>query len=255
MKVSRFFEDAQWDVKRSKRADDIFQKIKGHLYKLDKAETPLPMVEFEGEDMPCLFLNIFDQGYFADTGFIFKPSDYAMTGKALAQKPHGGTYRYWVIVEVDGGTPGEILKSLRYSRVDLVVRHELQHIIDYKRYKVNFALRGKKLAKGEVDPVQYHNDPLEQNAYFHNLAEPLLHRLRFMEQHGEDQVGIFDPLPKDFRAYLLDHLTPRYGILKKHWDALSENKRRRAISRTKQLFDLFWERAAKYVNNEQETPD
>ena len=249
MLINHLFEDAESDASRSVLADRVFQSAVKHLYALQRAGEQLPTAIYGGKNLPCLPAEDFDPpAMFKDCVFIFQPNDYAMGGKAakLAKKI-GGRYQYLVIIEVEGASVDEIIKSLRYDRVETVVRHELQHIVDYKRYKgdifksrePNFKTDNKmsdEFRKG------YHNSSAETNAYFHNLAEPLLKRIRFMKQHGAEMAEIFPPLPRDFPSYLKEHLrNNNYGVLKLHWENLTEANKRKALARLSKLFSLYWQ--------------
>ncbi len=265
MLLDQLFEDAEADARRSKSADLVFQRAMSHLYRLQKAGQKLPTAVFEGKNIPCLPAEDFDApGMFHDLLFVFPNNEYAMGGKAVQLKERiGGRYRFIVVINVDGDTLDEIIKALRYDRVDTVVRHELQHIIDYKRYKgdvfksrePNFkGLEGEK----DFDRAAYHNSSAELNAYFHNMAEPLLKRIRFMQDHGVDMVGIFPELPRDFRKYLTEHLKTSYGVLKKHWDALTTENRNKVFTRLHKLFELYWKmvdaHAAEQAKYSQDNP-
>lgn len=265
MLINQLFEDAESDARRSRLADDVFQSALSYLYKLDKQDGTLPTTVLGGKNIPCLPAEDYDApGIFSDMIFVFQPNEYAMGGQAVKMKHKvGGRYTYFVLVGVEGPSLKEIIKSLRYERVDQVVRHELQHILDYKRFKGD-VLKSRepnfKVADGGIKPSErndderrdYHNSSAETNAYFHNMAEPLLQRIRFMQKHGADMVGIFSPLERDFRAYLAANLKINHGILKRHWDNLTEENKRKVLSRLSKLFDLYWQMAAKYTDNPEE---
>jgi hypothetical protein len=248
MLLAHLFEDAESDVRRSLNADKLFQSVTAHIYRLYKAGEKLPTAIYNGENVPCLPAEDFDASpFFRDVLLIFPNNTYAMGGKASqVQELIGGRYRFIVTVNVDGDTTEEIWIALRYDRVETVVRHELQHIIDFKRRKGDiFKTREPNFNQEDTlstpeKTVAYHNSSAETNAYFHNLAEPLLKRIRFMQEHGVDMVGIFPDLPRDFRAYLTDHLSNKYGVLKRHWEALTEENRRKVFSRLSKLFTLYW---------------
>lgn len=245
MLLVELFEDANKDTARSEIADQYLKNASGHLWKMMKAGEALPTAVYQGKNLPCLPAEEFDcPPLFRKVLMIFKPSDYAMAGKAIMLKEPVGGYRFLLIVEVDGETTQDVWKSLRYDRVQDIIRHELQHITDFRRWqgKDIFQARGvdPSADSQHKSPQAYHNDDLELNAFFHNLAEPLLNRIRFLRKHGLEAAGLFDPIPRDFREWLAQRAASLHGLVKRHWQSLREANKRRAIARLKNLFDLYW---------------
>jgi hypothetical protein len=249
MLLNHLFEDAESDVRRSLNADRLYQNATAHLYRLIKAGEKLPTAIFGGKDVPCLPAQDYNApAFFHDVIMLFPNNEYAMGGKAVQMKEKlGGRYRFLVIINVDGDTTDEIWKALRYDRVETVVRHELQHIIDFKRRKGDiFKTREPNFKDnaGSMSPEErraYHNSSAETNAYFHNLAEPLLARIRLMQKSGVEMAGLFPDLSRDFREYLTKNLANKHGVLKQHWEAISEENRRKVFARLSKLFSLYWQ--------------
>ena len=109
------------------------------------------------------------------------------------------------------------------------------HVMDDVRYKSTNAKF--------VDPKnkeQYYNDPAELNAYFHNIAEPLLDTLKMVKQEGLDILKLSPEIPTDFRVFVADRVkTLRHEPLKQFWAHLNDRNRRRLVSRLHSLHSEY----------------
>ena len=131
------------------------------------------------------------------------------------------------------------------STAAYVFQHEMIHVLDGTRYKVPFS--DMQYTNPDENVSGYYNDPVEMNAYFHNLAEPLLDRLRGIKTDGIEYLELFDvvgatsEIPRDFRTYLTKIVQKRYPQnLKAFWDSLTEDNKRRLTKRLMKLFQEYW---------------
>lgn len=104
-------------------------------------------------------------------------------------------------------TASNALKVLISPAGSDAFRHEFQHIMDMERHKktVHVSYDHAKVVSGTAskDEIrQYYNNPTEYNAYFHNIAEPLLRILRLAEEnHIDDAKKSGEPIDSDFKRY------------------------------------------------------
>lgn len=257
-------EAAEDDLRRSDLAQDLSNALVSRLNAMQKAERTI-------KDLQQVQLN--DQIFYAIFGsdldlpaiirpilVAFRHADFPGNNGSAAMVDNPTPYLKYVIkMEADTTSLKSLMHSIMSASGKLVLHHEVQHILDYTRFKDKKGISDrtivklKKQSSAGLPPEEaaafndkkyqaYHNDTLELNAYFHNMAEPLLSRLRLMKRQGFGMHGLLSPIPRDFREYLRDTITGRtHGIVAQHWAAISEKNKRRAIARLKQLFDMFWE--------------
>lgn len=250
-------EDAKDDVLFSQFGENLLNAVVSFLHKFD--EDKLPTVVLHNRSCPYVDSSMFQaKGAWRDVMVIFFNHETSFAGRAA--KMHstfdGHQTRYAIFIRVeDGLTPKELYRALCNSKVRNTFRHEAQHIMDKKRIAM-----GKfepKEGEPEVDNNddtaddrdldKYFNNPMELNAYFHNVAEPILQRMRWMHQvQGHDTIGLFDELPTDYRAYLARRLTELRGTHKMFWEHLNGVNKRKVITRLMKLYDLFSETLAAY---------
>jgi hypothetical protein len=275
MRLTNLYEDAASDLRRSDLANEFIQALSSYLFKLSKSGGSLKHLataEYNGNDHYCIASEALDvPAILKSFLLIFIDSQYPdVSGTAAVLQTPIGRARYVVTVQADCSTLQSLSFSVTSTNVRTTLRHELQHILDYTRFKDKAGIANraivamKKTDTSKMDDAElrlhrdaqatlYHNDALETNAFFHNLAEPLLDRLRWLKRDSA-AIEFFDDLPRDFRDYMAKHVAQwsDHAVVKQHWSKLNERNRRRAISRLKQLFDLFWTEMAKYTDKSQE---
>jgi hypothetical protein len=118
--------------------------------------------------------------------------------------------------------------------------HEVTHLLDAKRFKGNrfrsVQASGKdSFSTSENGTEAYHNSPFELNAYFHEIAEPLL---RILRAHQEDpEMMAFETIPPaTFQEFLNNRVEHLSREAKRHWKNVSEPNKRQIIKR---LFGLY----------------
>ncbi len=247
-------EDAKDDVLFSQFGENLLNAVVSFLYKFDETDK-LPTVDLHNRSCPYVDSTMFQaKGVWHDVMVIFFNHTTSFDGRAA--KVHsvfdGHKTRYAIFIRIEGGMSSkELYRALCNSKVRNTFRHEAQHIMDKKRRLVK-PPEGEPEAEtndtaGDRDLGKYFNNPMELNAYFHNVAEPILQRLRWMHQvGGHDTIGLFDELPTDYRAYLALRLTELRGTHKMFWDHLNEVNKRKVITRLMKLYDLFDETLAAY---------
>ncbi len=118
-------------------------------------------------------------------------------------------------------------------------RHEFQHFLD-NTWKHNREVKTRYDAKAVVGKARdrrreidtYFNDPQELNAYFHELAEPMLKILRAASQNDFDAVKEAGTVDPDFRAYLKHQMYWQADSQTwQFYQALTEDNRKKIIKR------------------------
>lgn len=249
-KYSMFTEDAESDLMRSVRAEDFMLAIKKYLYNLE--DQKLDTANINGVDHPVIWgKDVWGPGFFGDVLVAFYEDRRPYAGRAF--KIPNNRYRYGIKIGVDDMSSTRLIYyALTDSKISQTVQHELQHIIDYKRKK-DKREKDKKSFSDYDNPKDdelsdYYNSPAELNAYFHNIAEPLLSRMRFIQKHGLEAAQIYPDLEDNFRDYYTNHVVNMTGRYQPFWNNLNELNRRKVIKRLKNLFDLFVEFQAKYAD-------
>lgn len=236
------------DVRRSAMVDDHLHAVLSHLY---HRTMPLPIVHLpSGHDCPVLYpYMINSKGIFQDTMIVFKQHDDGNHGtfSRLTQpfRDHdGNTIRYMVQIQLpphNEMTPRAIYGDLSMSRIRDTFRHEFQHMLDHKRRKA--PRRSEETVPQEDRDTaymqKYFNSPQELNAFFHNVAEPLLDRVRFFQKHGLAPMGLFDPIDKSFDKFLKDRINQLYGPQRQFWNHLTPNNKKKVMTRLAKLHELF----------------
>jgi hypothetical protein len=253
MKIRDFItEDAKTDVIYSKIVDKLRIQLYEYLYRSLEADAnfQLPIAVYKGEDIPCIIIReVVKGGPFQDTLVMFQYTDgYGLSGKAIAfQTPvHGCNYA--VVIAALGETVSKIMNTLSVDRTAAIFRHEFIHVMDFKRYKGRvFDRPGRNGPQYEPnDPEEhkqaererYYNSAEELNAFFHNLAEPLLNQHRFVNDDPE-AAEFFDPLPDNFTDYLAKVTGRLMGETKRFWQHLTPANKRKLTTRLYRLFQDY----------------
>lgn len=228
------------DVRRSDLAERFIDACVSYLY---RAEKPLPTTEFRAQDHPIVTNEMISGPRIFD-GLIlaFFEDDRSYSGRASSVFGAPG-WKYAIFIHVDDiSTPKKIMYSLTSPKIRSTLRHEVQHVLD--------RIRSKK--KDKTPPVpsdrtnaddgydKYFNSPSELNAYFHNVAEPLLERIRFIHKHGLEMDGIFAPIDPDFRTWFSKHIASLYGSHAMFWNHLTDDNKRKVIKRLEKLHSHYF---------------
>lgn len=258
MNKTNLIEDAEDDLRRSSMAYEFVNKLVSHLYQMKKNARSLPTWNINGDTLLPGALSDdfgFDHGFFKGILVCFEHSDYPGTN-GMVSPTTNGSIRFVIKMEADTEDIGAITASVMNNMGRTVLMHELAHVIDMRRWRAKDQLgnRPVQISKAKMKAATtdeersklsrehmniYHNDTLEQNAFFHNMAEPLLARIRLLRDQPLAH-GLFDPITRDFREYFEDELNKKYGIVKQHWDHVDQRGKRRVIARLNSLFELYW---------------
>jgi hypothetical protein len=253
--TNMIFEAAEDDTRRSQMGEDFLHSLMSFLY---SHEHPLQKIRIHGSSdpkgSPIIFPSMFSQyGIFGDVMVAFRElGTTSYMGRASnihsssnIHDPDGKRIRYLIEIVVDEIPAENTNRALYYhltkSRTKDTFLHEIQHILDYKRRKTPKKTDGK-ISDGTSkykDNTAYFNSPAELNAYFHNVAEPVLARLRWLNKHPYDTFGLFDELPREYKEFLEQRKRQLTGIHRTFWNNLSEANRRKVMSRLSKLYDLL----------------
>jgi len=126
-------------------------------------------------------------------------------------------------------------KTIIYSNpVHNVLIHELTHYLDAAR---NPTMHTKGTGEDKQGKTDYYNDPVEFNAFFTNLADPLLTILSLDKTDARKVVRFAKGLgiSRDFKETLSALIQRAAGqpspALKRYWEHLLPNRRKRVIRR------------------------
>ena len=184
MRIDAIFEDATSDVSAFGAANDILHKLISYLMHADSANH----YGFQGKRFSDgeTFLTL--RG--ADIGL--DESDAALWfrfGVMDGYTPRGHISKFQrsgeqviTVYCLDNGLDTDDAARIiihRYIVHDILL-HELTHYLDSKRYP-----RFHETGSGDVHDANYYNNPKEFNAYFANLAAPLL---RFLAMPASDRL-------------------------------------------------------------------
>jgi hypothetical protein len=252
MKLQDLFERGEQDVQFYSKIDEVRQDMYGYLYNSLKKDPDfkMPVAELQGQDYPCLAVKwIKPVSWFSRVLVIFKKTDFGGGGFVSPVKMQD--FDHIVSINVWDDTPKGIMNSLHADRTVATFKHEFTHILDLRRLKnapptyTSSQTKDENGGYGEKERADYSNHPLELNAYFANLAEPLLDRLSLAKKEGLEVLGLYDPLPRPFDQYLLKLPSLKYGTLKHWWAVLTPENKKKLIRR---LYDLY----TRCIKNEDE---
>ena len=241
MLINQLFEDANLDISMSHDIDELRNKMYSYLYKRkDDPSFRMTTAVYKGKEQDALMVRDVDpDSVFADVILIFNYVDgYGIGGVMSPRDIPAYNIKYLVALDaIDKGVAGA-LKTLWVDRSAATFRHEFVHVLDFKRRKESQDKIKSTTPKDDSDleKARYANNPLERNAFFHNLAEPLLNRLRFIHKGGKDTLGLFNPIENDFNGWLKKETSKSLGSTKRWWDHLSPDNKRKAIARIYKLF-------------------
>jgi hypothetical protein len=250
MRIRDFLsESADLDVIYSNIVDKLRLQMYQYLYdRKDDPDFKLPIVVYKGVETPGVRIrDIIKGGPFQDVIVIFDQSDgYGNSGQAIAFKEPTNACNYAVMISAFGSSIKDIMTTLMATHSAEVFRHEFIHIMDFKRHKGPvFKREGRNGPKDDSpeESARYFNSDQELNAFYHNIAEPLLAQYRFVRK-DPTTVHFYDELP-DFKSYLEVLTKQLYGPKKRFWAALTAENRRRLIARLYRLYVEFQQESAK----------
>lgn len=267
MFLENIFEDAAHDFGNSKFAYRFYNELVKYLFQMEKngydvsALRRYVVSRGDPDGYPGILSDEmgFSSGMLRGVLVCFRHDDYPEMNGSASPTEQGGNIRFVVQMDAKTNTMKDLAYSVGSNRGKMIILHEIAHVMDYIRFKDKRGIHSRKIVQvkkdmeniGHVpnDELQrrheeyrkvYHNDPLERNAFFHNIAEPILERMRFL-QAGNGGHDFFDPISRDFQTYFKDVLTRNHGVLKQHWETLEPLAKRRNISRLYALFNEYWQ--------------
>lgn len=242
------------DISASALGEHLRTIIYSYLYNLKREhgdDYRLPMTAtYGGVEMPCIPIRDLPQRYrfrdLQDVLLIFRIRNidpWRMVGYASQLQQPRSEFSHIVVIDAFGETVLELLKTIGNDRMSNVFRHEIQHVLDGKRFKGDRFANSNGYKKPKENPRAYHNDPFEQNAYWHNLAEPILRNLRFMSENPEPEMWalINQDIDPDFSKFLEKALRRGGSIVRQHMQRLTGENRKRAIARLYQMHRKYFE--------------
>lgn len=229
-------EDARRDVTAYRTADAIMGALLRHLMQADRMQHyGFAALRFsDGEQFLCLRghqigLTGDDASLWFRFGLI---KDYAPTGNIAKFQRSGETVITIYCLDDLHDTDKAAERIIHGYHVHDVLIHEITHYLDSKR---NPAFFGGK--DNEDDGRSgYYNNPNEFNAYFTNLAYPLLHFLNLVEEGGSaERLASVLKISRDFKANLEMMVrraaTKPNGAYKRFYEKLDQRNRRALMKR------------------------
>ena len=247
-------EASQDDLRRSLLGNELLMGLVSYLWNKPKDETPTTSIIF-GRPFVCISANEMSntRGIFHDV--MIAITDHHMgdpSGSVTRVTPVNGIrYIIKIFLHLDHiGSWHDIYAAMCANDRRDTFRHEAQHILDIKRYHDKEGLQSTT----DLSREEYFNSPLELNAFFHNIAEPVLSHLRFLYEHP---IGFefFTRLPDDYRAFLSYRIAHLTGSHRSFWDHLTDVNKKRVISRLKKLYDLYIDTCRIYDEKHKLTSD
>lgn len=258
------------DIFVSEQIDALRLKVYNYIWNLRKSgETELPHATSgsDGREVPALMVKDADPDtIFRDVLLAFDDELHAR-GMCIPLKQAQSGVRYVVKLRSYGLEMDDFIYALWNETIAQTFRHEFTHVYDIRRRKEH---RSKVRGTGTIEPklgetdteqaereaseAKYINNPLESNALYHELAEPLLRDIRFLntEPHRDGVELLTPPTQTTFVEWLEFRLKTCSMTVKRFYPMLSEKKKRRTIRRLKAVWDNYWRllNAAKEVEPE-----
>lgn len=232
-------EDADMDVSISLEINRFRMELIRYLLKRKKDNKYyLPdKIDYKGVKLEaiCAFRFAKSSNLFHDLVLAYHPT-FPYAGMATPLKKPQDDIRYTVIFRADSL---DHFYSLIWDRNYSTFRHEMVHVCDFKRYKGNKISGTSDLVKGD-DFTDYANNPLESNAFFHEIAEQLLDGLRFMKEQPEVATELLVPPAGPFQYWLEMRVLQLPRAVRQIYKSFTPQLKRRVISRLKALWDSYW---------------
>lgn len=226
------------DVRRSDIAERLINACISFLHRRTEA---LPTTEAMGDTYPIVTGPMVGaEGIFGGLVIAFFEDQRTYSGRA--SNIYGSDkWKQMIFIKVDDlSTPRQIMYSLQNARTRSTLRHEIQHVLDRIRRKKKTVFTGASQKSNADDGFEkYYNSPSELNAYFHNVAEPLLERIRFVQKHGIELEGLFGHVSMDFREWFTTRIASLPATEASFWKWLSDQNKRKVIKRLEKLHALY----------------
>ncbi len=232
--MKKINEDMANDVWLSSQIDQLLIDVYGYLYRLKEQNEEVPIVEFDGKNIRGFVIdqNITEVAIFWRTILAFDDD---------ASIPLGACYpanrRFLVVLKTPDLKITSMLNKL-FGTGSHTAIHEFTHVYDLKRRYMKGS--DKVNSTSMKDGLEgYINDPLELNAFFNEVAQPLLKELVFMKNESDPEAFcLITPPPPEFLSWLMTRISSKHDF-KHKYQALYEKNKRRLISRAKNIFDEY----------------
>lgn len=238
-------EAAQDDVDASAHAETMIFALIKYVYELRQKSETLPVMVFsDGAEHPVIFArDVAGIVGHDDLFFMFVKNTTASRGFYSPVKLPKHGLKHCIGFGVSDFSTAGIYRALSDFGKHPTMMHEIQHYFDVKRYKgrstPDSRYQGGQFDDPDADRAAYYNNPAEYNAFFHNIAEPLLSYLRMVRKDGIETAEVFArPIDPDFRAFLRDAAKRMSRAHARAFDTFDETYRRRMLKR---LFALHQE--------------
>jgi hypothetical protein len=254
MFLKELMEGVDSDVDYSVKIDAMRIALYGHVHRLREKGQEMPPAEIWGTN--GTYIRAVDVPELAqewpDLLFFF-----SMDGpRQFIQLKHAVSDNITKIIMLRGAgdidTRG-VMRSFLHDQYVTVFNHEVTHLLDVKRRKRD--PKEKTLTATIGDPSKYHNDSLELNAYFGELAAPLLDRLATIKTDGLEMIDFFKEVDPNFTTYLKKRIEKLSGVMRIHWNLISEKNKKRAIARLYGLHQEYMKWVAKREAEKALEPD
>lgn len=253
-------EGVEDDLARSGIVDGLLGKLWNYLHDSLDANPDFTLGKStlmlkQGErTTPSIMVKEFapERGIFGDVLICFVPND-DMEVSGRVRVVTGSDSRIGYVVDIDLPTRnGEfttrhIADQIGSVSAGRVFRHEFQHVLDMKRFKDKDARTtadrrwpADSQTWTEKNFSDYFNSPKEFNAFFHNIATPLLGAINAIERFGLDRASHYKGLIElDFHEWVRNTLILGSATERRFWASLTAQNKRRALNRLYGLHKRF----------------
>lgn len=237
-------EDVKSDVSGYKQAYEIKRKLITYLMNPTSENYGFKILRFPNKEI-FLTLRGFDIGLEGDEANLW-----FRFGEVLNYTPSGNISKFKMSKEFVitiyclDQIPDTIdhisqaVKTIIHNQViNVVILHELIHYLDNKRHEfIGKAKGNNEDDRSNTSDAEYYNRPHELNAYYNNLAEPLLHTLLVSETNIEAAKRLAKGLhiDKDFlKTFKMLFSSGHAGnyITKKFYDNLTPQLKKNIVRR------------------------
>lgn len=251
MQIKDLFESPETDAFYNGKADAAFHAIYDHVYEMKDQELELTEVVYSGGSNHAFVLPFKEVTrelpIFNRVVLIFYARGY---GDGLADITKAEDGSNFIRMFISGGirTGADILRGLTKMKNSLI--HELIHSMDFRRIGGNYDRMIKGYRGAENGKADYFNHPVELNAYFHNVAQPLLDAIKGVREWGTDGLEFYD-VDRDFKTYLNQLMKKQnVGSNRMFLDHIRQGNNKKILSRLMKLHDHLWELYDRKVEEE-----
>lgn len=226
------------DVSAYMRAETARIDLYNHVAEIGERGDELQTAEVFGYDGVIIFARDVPtlKKRYSHLAFFFSPQ--GPSRLVGLKEPISGVTEF--IMLRGGPEPINVLRALNDHRSTVFI-HEFTHSLDHSRFKGDLfknAATDDSAVDIPFDKQKYHNSPPELNAYFTEIAQPLLDRLAMMKVENDPELlGLYPDLPNTFDEFFKQRIRqlPIHG--KKHLELLTEKNKRRLLSRLLALYN------------------